>query len=54
MKYYAALGLDKATLLQRYFMNEDPITKEKARLEILEVMDVLVLLTPLHSISNTN
>lgn len=41
MKYWATLGLDKATLIERYFMSEDPAVKEKAYSEVLEIMGTL-------------
>ena len=42
MEYFGAIGDDRATLIQRYFMNDDPEVKAKALGEILEIMGKLV------------
>ena len=42
MEYYGAIGDDRAILIQRYFMSDDPEVKAKALGEILEIMGKLV------------
>lgn len=42
MKYYQAMGDEKATLIPRYFMSDDPEVKKGALEEILILMGSLV------------
>ena len=44
MEYYRAIGNDKATLIPRYFMTDDPEIKENAFEEIKDIMGSLVCL----------
>ena len=44
MEYYRAIGSDKATLIPRYFMTDDPRIKENAFEEIKDIMGSLVCL----------
>ena len=44
MEYYRAIGSDKATLIPRYFMTDDPGIKENAFEEIKGIMGSLVCL----------
>jgi hypothetical protein len=44
MEYYRAIGNDKATLIPRYFMTDDPEIKANAFEEIKGIMGSLVCL----------
>lgn len=45
MEYYGAIGNDRATLIQRYFMTDDPDVKKQALGEVRKVLGTLVTIS---------